>query len=51
MLQKERAFQQQGRFFIDKVWMAFDEARRGLDVEDDLLKQFTGGESMALRRS
>ena len=31
--------------------MTFDEAKRGLDVEEDVLKQFTGGASMTLRRN
>ncbi|CAJ1380004.1 unnamed protein product [Effrenium voratum] len=49
--QVEREFQQQGHQFFSCVWLTFDECRRDQGVIEDLLKLFTSGGHVPLRRN
>lgn len=49
--QVEREFQQQGHQFFSCVWLTFDECRRDQGVIEDVLKIFTSGGQMPLRRN
>ncbi|CAJ1343512.1 unnamed protein product [Effrenium voratum] len=50
-MQVEREFQQQGHQFFSCVWLTFDECRRDQGVIEDLLKLFTSGGHVPLRRN